>query len=236
MKARGRAVVVCATVVALVALAVPAFAHVSIETDNARPGAESEYTITVPNESESADTTSIEVQLPAGLEVTGFEAGKGWTMRVESEILVIDGGKLAPGERRDFRFTAVNPRDPGELEFPAIQTYSDGEEVRWVGTEDSDHPAARVTIEGKPVAQATEPQPPAVRPSRSPATESPGPSAPSTQPPEEPTALAAPTTDEPQAPPPEPDSGVSALPVLLAIIAAAIVAALVVASGRRNRD
>ena len=230
MKARGALVGLGAIAVALVVLAAPAYAHVSVETRNPRPGAESDYTISVPNESETADTTVIEVQLPPGLEITGFRPGKGWTMRVESEVLVIDGGKLGPGERREFRFTAINPVDTGELEFPAIQTYSDGEEVRWVGAEDSDRPAARVTIEGKPVAQPTEAQPPPAPPARSEGSEA----AAASEPADAPTVPPVAPSDTPETAP-EPDSGVSAAPVVLAVIAAGIVAALVVASQRRNR-
>ena len=40
------------------------------------------------------------------------------------------------------------PNTPGtELVFPAIQTYSNGEVVRWIGAADADEPAPRVTLE-----------------------------------------------------------------------------------------
>jgi hypothetical protein len=40
------------------------------------------------------------------------------------------------------------PNTPGKvLVFPALQTYSDGSIVRWIGNESSDTPAPRVTLE-----------------------------------------------------------------------------------------
>jgi hypothetical protein len=46
---------------------------------------------------------------------------------------------------------SIGPVPDGLMEFPAIQTYDDGEVVRWVGPTDSEHPAPLVngiTVEG----------------------------------------------------------------------------------------
>jgi uncharacterized protein len=57
------------------------------------------------------------------------------------------GGKIAPGEFDEFGFTGQVPDKEGEvLVFPAVQTYSDGKVVRWIGSEDADEPAPRVTL------------------------------------------------------------------------------------------
>ncbi|MGH2734151.1 MAG: DUF1775 domain-containing protein, partial [Actinomycetota bacterium] len=56
------------------------------------------------------------------------------------------GSSIKPGEFDEFAFSIRTPDEPGELEFPALQTYSGGEVVRWVGPADADEPAARVNV------------------------------------------------------------------------------------------
>ena len=55
---------------------------------------------------------------------------------------------IAPGEFVEFRFQARNPDAPGELAFPALQTYDDGEVVEWTGPPDADTPASTVEVGG----------------------------------------------------------------------------------------
>ncbi len=54
---------------------------------------------------------------------------------------------IESGQFQEFSFSARNPEEAGELAFQAIQTYEDGEEVRWTGALDSDTPASVVEIE-----------------------------------------------------------------------------------------
>ena len=57
------------------------------------------------------------------------------------------GGKIAPGEFDEFGFSASVPDTAGTvLVFPAVQTYSDGKVVHWVGDASADEPAPRVTL------------------------------------------------------------------------------------------
>lgn len=232
MTPRVRTLALTSLAAAIVLIATPAFAHVGMEVANPRPGATTSYTVSVPNESESATTDLIELQLPEGLEVTGFKPGRGgWTMTVEDGVLVIQGGQIEPGERRDFSFTAISPRQAGELVFPAIQTYSDGEEVRWVGEEGSDKPAAVVVLSGRPVAApppSPEPTNEAPSPAVTSAAPSPVPTAPASDVP--PSAEASdPADDDPAA-----DSGAATLPIVLIVLAALGVALTLVARNRRS--
>jgi hypothetical protein len=55
-----------------------------------------------------------------------------------------EGGEIQPQEFQEFGFSAALPEEPTTLEFPAIQTYSSGEVVRWIGPPDSEEPAALV--------------------------------------------------------------------------------------------
>ena len=131
----------------LLVVALPAFAHVTLRADNTETGGFAKYTVRVPNESDTgASTTSIEVQLPPGFEEARVQPKPGWTLEVRDGVLRITGGAIGPGQFDEFSFTARNPEQPGDLTFPAIQTYSDGFVQNWTGPEDADQPAPRVTI------------------------------------------------------------------------------------------
>lgn len=143
--ARALSVIALSTVVVLSAL--PALAHVTVRADTTEPGGFAKYTVRVPNESEDAATTRIEVQLPEGYEEARYQPLAGWGLRITDGVLIIEGGRIEPGQFQEFAFSARNPEQPGDVTFPAIQIYEDGEEVGWVGPPDSDEPAPVVTIE-----------------------------------------------------------------------------------------
>jgi periplasmic copper chaperone A len=71
------------------------------------------------------------------------------------------GGTIAPGEFEEFGVSFRVPETPGQdLVFPSIQTYSDGEVVRWIGPPDAESPAPIVSVTepaeeegGQPAAQ-----------------------------------------------------------------------------------
>lgn len=170
--------------------AAPAFAHVGVETDNARPGAEATVTVHVPNESESADTTKVEVQLPEGFAFVRAKSQRGWKVSAQGNVVTIAGGTIAPGDDRDFALVVRNATEPGEYTFPAIQTYSNGERVRWIGAAGTDKPAPDLVVEGKPVAgSGSSPTEPAAQETASPAASAPSNDAPPSEtvsaPPEE---------------------------------------------------
>lgn len=234
MSFRRRASVVASVAVALLFVAAPAWAHVGIEIDDARPGATATYTVSVPNESDAATTDRIEIEIPAGVEVHDFRPGPGWTMEVDDGVLVIQGGSIDPGEEREFRFTATNPMEQGEVAFPAIQTYSDGEEVRWVGEEGSDNPAPTVVYEGRPVATQAPETAPAPAPPTQAATQAASP-APTTPAATVAPASEAPTPTERATEEPAGDSGLPTVALAL-IFLALIGGGLVLVARRGPRD
>jgi uncharacterized protein len=61
-------------------------------------------------------------------------------------------GIVEPGEFQDFGLSLKMPEgEAGEkLTFKALQTYDDGQVVRWIGPEDADEPAPIVTLEAGP--------------------------------------------------------------------------------------
>lgn len=156
MRTLTRAALVAAATVALLTVAVPAFAHVTVRAETTEPEAYARYTVRVPNESETAATTTIEVQLP--VEAGTYEPVPGWDISIDGDTMTISGGSIEPGQFQDFNFVAQNPAEAGLLTFPAIQTYDDGEVVRWTGAEDSDTPASIIEIGAETVAPAAAPE------------------------------------------------------------------------------
>src|SRR4029079_11082066 len=54
---------------------------------------------------------------------------------------------IQPGEFRDFPLSVVSPGKAGQdVAFKALQTYSNGSVVRWIGAPDADEPAPQVKL------------------------------------------------------------------------------------------
>ena len=154
---------------ALLALALlaptAAQAHVTLQPNEAPEGAYTVLALRVPNETDSADTTRVEVQFPEGFGDVSYQAVPGWTVKVVHDKLkkpiqtddgpitegvrevIFSGGKLPPGEFQDFPLSVQIPGKAGEeLTFKAVQTYDDGEVVRWIGAPETEHPAPQVLV------------------------------------------------------------------------------------------
>jgi uncharacterized protein YcnI len=156
---------------AAVLVAPAASAHVTIP-DPGVQGGFSIVTFSVPNERDDAGTVTLEVQLPQDnpLGFVSVQPKPGWTVSTTTRTLdepidlfgeevseVTDtvtwtGGEIAPGEFDTFSISVGPlPEDVDELMFPAIQTYSSGEEVAWIeehveGEEEPEHPAPVLTL------------------------------------------------------------------------------------------
>jgi uncharacterized protein len=153
-------------------LAVPATAHVSVAPASAQPGSAAVLTFHVPNEESGADTTRVTVQIPTDHPIAQLlvEPVPGWTISVKAvtlaKPLVTDdgqfdqavsevdwtGGQIAPGQFQDFSVSADPlPEGVSRLTFKTIQTYSNGDVVRWIdvaqpGQPEPDHPAPVLTL------------------------------------------------------------------------------------------
>ena len=155
MKTRKLVTAVAAGAIGVVAFAVPAFAHVEISPKEAEQGSTTTISFSIPNEESATDTTKVDVKFPDDHPIptaTPAPMEGGWTAQVMkspsgkvSEI-VWTGGKIAPGEELDFPLSVGPlPTDADELQFPTIQTYSDGKEVAWIeptpaSGEEPEHP------------------------------------------------------------------------------------------------
>jgi len=147
-------------------LAPLASAHVTINPREWDAGGFARFAVRVPNETPDADTTKVVVQFPESVTSASFQPVPGWTrtvQMVELETPITDeegnetteridtvtweGGEIKPGEFQEFGVSFQVPDEAGAtISFPSVQTYSDGEVVRWIGPEGSDEPAPAVLI------------------------------------------------------------------------------------------
>jgi uncharacterized protein len=142
-----------ATAAAALALPAAADAHVTLQPNTAAAGGFTRVNVRVPNERDDASTTKVELQLPDGFEFVSYEPVAGWSVKVTKqgdnvkEIRWASKTGIAPGQFRDFGLSVGVPGKAGDtLTFKALQTYSSGETVRWIGPEGSDNPAPTVSL------------------------------------------------------------------------------------------
>jgi len=164
--------ILAAAAAALLLAPAAAQAHVTIQPDTAPAGGFTRLDVRVPNERDDAGTTKVDVQLPPGFIAASYEPVPGWKVKVTrskadkpidtgeglqsdtqvSRITWTGDGKqgiVKPGEFQDFGLSLKMPEGEAgdKLTFKALQTYDDGQVVRWIGPEDADEPAPIVTLE-----------------------------------------------------------------------------------------
>jgi uncharacterized protein YcnI len=159
----------------IVALALPAAAHVTVNPNTAEPGGYGAFDVRVPNEETDADTTKVQLHLPTDHPIASVsvQPTPGWKIDVTKGTLpkpittddgevtqaVTDitwsGGKITPGQFQQFAISlGPLPEDTPKLYFKALQTYTDksGKEsvVRWIdlpsGGAEPQHPAPSITL------------------------------------------------------------------------------------------
>ncbi|GAA3120593.1 YcnI family protein [Planomonospora alba] len=168
-----RALAVTAGAAALtLGLSAPALAHVTINPGSAQQGGFTKVAFRVPNERDDASTTKVEVAFPADhpLAFVSVKPVPGWKVEVtEGELpdpvtteygelteavtkITWSGGKIEPGQFQEFEVSMGRlPTGTDRLVFPATQTYSGGEVVKWDDEPASDgsepeHPAPVLSL------------------------------------------------------------------------------------------
>ncbi|GLY02597.1 MULTISPECIES: YcnI family protein [Actinoplanes] len=179
MKLMKRAAAVSAVAAAFVlGVAGPAAAHVTVNPDSATQGGYAKVTFRVPNESDSASTTKLEINLPTDSPVgsVSLKPLQGWTAVAEKTKLATPvevhgspiteavtkitwtaaaGSEVKPGFFQEFDVSLGPLPTADQMVFKALQTYSDGTIVRWIdepnadGTEpESPAPVLKLTAAG----------------------------------------------------------------------------------------
>lgn len=145
---------------ALVALAIPASAHVRVTTDNTARGGYATLEFSVPNESQTKSlTTELTVRLP-DVGSASTELLPGWTSAVDRDTAkgtvksvtwkALAGNGIGPDQFALFRVRVKLP-DTDSVTFPATQTYADGQVVTWdqqvqPGGAEPEHPAPALDL------------------------------------------------------------------------------------------
>lgn len=165
-----------ALAVAVLAAPAAAEAHVTLSPGEAPAKAFVVETVRVPNEKDSASTVKVQVKFPRGFSAVSYKPVPGWTAKVRTAplnppIQTPDGpitigvdtvtwtaedarSAIRPGQFQEFPLSLLMPDGPGTtLTFKALQTYSDGDVVRWIGAPDADEPAATLAVT-EPVADS----------------------------------------------------------------------------------
>ncbi|MEV6167681.1 YcnI family protein [Streptomyces sp. NPDC051954] len=179
---------------AVVVLSSPAFAHVSVQPEGAAAkGGYAVIDFKVPNERDDASTTKLEVNFPTDHPLASVmpEPVQGWSIKTTKSKLAkpveSHGEKISeaitkvtwtatgsgtakgiqPGFFEKFPVSiGALPEDADELTFKALQTYSNGDVVRWIeeqqeGQEEPENPApvlalSAATEDGHHGAEASE--------------------------------------------------------------------------------
>jgi periplasmic copper chaperone A len=166
------AAVAAGSLIAVVALAGPAFAHVVITPSSAPAGSAAELTFRVPDEEAKAATVELQVKIPTDHPIAQLlvKPVPGWTASVTTVTLAKPittddgtfdsavsevtwtGGKILAGQFQDFSVSADPlPSGISQLVFKAVQTYSNGDVVRWIdlaqpGEPAPEHPAPTLAL------------------------------------------------------------------------------------------
>ncbi|MCD0482305.1 YcnI family protein [Streptacidiphilus sp. ASG 303] len=173
--ARRSATVVAAAATAVLAAAGAASAHVSVNPDEAVQGSYTKVAFRVPNERDDSSTTRVEVDLPKDHPVASVSVRPlpGWTAAVEKSTLdkpltsddgqiteavtkitwtADKGARIGPGQFQEFDVSlGPLPADTASMVFKALQTYADGQVVRWIdvaeeGKPEPEHPAPTLAL------------------------------------------------------------------------------------------
>ena len=169
------AVVVTAAATAVMASAGLASAHVSVSSPDASAGGYGKVTFRVPNESDTASTVRIRVQLPTDTPLASVSTMPvpGWTATttkaplnppvkdddgntVNEAVSVVEfdaapGGGIGPGQFQEFSLSGGPFPKAASLAFPVVQSYSDGSEAAWIeptveGQAEPAHPAPVLSL------------------------------------------------------------------------------------------
>ena len=152
-----------------------ASAHVIVSSPDASPGGFGTVTFQVPNESDTASTVKVRIQLPTDTPFASvsYEPVAGWTATltrtqlnpplkdddgnlVTEAVSVVEfdapaGGGIGPGQFQQFTLSVGPFPKADKVTFNVLQDYSDGTESAWIdptvaGQPEPAHPAPALSL------------------------------------------------------------------------------------------
>jgi uncharacterized protein YcnI len=157
-------VVLAVAATAVLGFSAPASAHVTVNPNTATQGGRAQLAFRVPNEKATASTVKLEVQFPqdAPIASVSVKPVPGWSVDLQrvtlaqpvtgshgeqiSEVIGVitwtasPGAEIAPGQYQEFELSTGPLPNVDQVIFKALQTYSDGEVVRWIDVPTADVP------------------------------------------------------------------------------------------------
>lgn len=173
-----RSGLVAAAFTALLALgAGVASAHVTVSSSDASAGGFGKVTFRLPDESDTASTVKVRIQLPTDTPFASVSVQPvaGWTVtttkkpvnppltdddgnKITEAVSVVEfdapaGGGIAPGQFQEFSLSIGPFPKAGQVVFNVLQDYSDGTESAWIdptvaGQPEPEHPAPVLKLAG----------------------------------------------------------------------------------------
>jgi uncharacterized protein YcnI len=167
------AAIAAASTLVLVGAATSASAHVTVSSPDAKPGGYAKLVFRVPTESDTTRTTKLVVSLPKDhpFAHVGAMVKDGWKVEKKSEKLpapvkvgdvnlseavttvtwTATGTGIPSNDFDEFALSVGRlPEGVDSLSFPADQTYSDGEVVKWADVAkdgaEAEHPAPTLKL------------------------------------------------------------------------------------------
>ncbi len=177
--------IVAASALVVIGAAGSASAHVTVSSPDAKPGGYAKLVFRVPTESDNTSTTKLVVSLPKDhpFAHVGAQVKDGWKVekkeeKLPAEVKVGDvtltkaittvtwtatAAGIPPNDFDEFSLSVGKlPEGVDALSFPADQTYSDGEVVKWADVAkdgaEAEHPAPTLKLAAAitPVAASTD--------------------------------------------------------------------------------
>ena len=170
--------IAAATTILVVGMPLAASAHVAVSPNQAQAGDDVSLTFRVPNESATAGTVKVEIDLPTATPFAGaeYDPVPGWTAQIVTEKLSkpikndgVDiteapvkvmftadkGVQIKEGQFQEFALALDVAPDTAKVEFHVAQTYSDGKVVNWnestpASGDEPENPAPTLYINAAP--------------------------------------------------------------------------------------
>ena len=150
-------------ILAGLAVASPALAHIDPDPTEAQAGSDVSVGFTVQHGCDGSPTVQLDMRLPDGVSSPTAEPPDGWTGQVDGNVDTFEGGPLPDDQELTFRVRMILPATPDTtIYFPFVQRCEVGE-IRWIDIPsdgsgaDLDEPAPAMQLVG-PVA-TTQPAP-----------------------------------------------------------------------------